>query len=231
MGYNTDRACRLIPDAGRPAGADHLPRAAGRPAPQQEGATVFYRNDYEQLASQLLARHVETLPPGAQPNDQLLARAVQDLAGLPVATFLALSHQDREPWLRSALTELDGRAAQPAEPLPAPEPAPTAAPQPEPAPQPVPTTPAERLVVDLERGTVTLDGQTFDVNSNQALRWVRVLADLDGQWVSAPELTNHDEELEGARPDRLRRHLPEPVLALIDTHRSRGSRLVLPQLP
>ncbi len=41
----------------------------------------------------------------------------------------------------------------------------------------VPAPMPPRLTVDLARMTITLDGQTYDVPSENALRWVKVLAD------------------------------------------------------
>jgi len=91
-----------------------------------------------------------------------------------------------------------------------------------------PSPPAEpRLTVDLAKKTITLDGTTFDVSSDLALRWVKVLVSHPGEWISGPELKQHDEQLDGAEPHRFKHRLPPVVRALIDTHRSRGSRIRL----
>jgi hypothetical protein len=85
-----------------------------------------------------------------------------------------------------------------------------------------------RLSVDLARMTITLGGAAYDVPSRAALRWVKVLSTHPGEWVSGTDLARHDPELDGTRTDRLRRHLPPEVLALIDSAPRRGSRLRLP---
>lgn len=82
-----------------------------------------------------------------------------------------------------------------------------------------------RLTVDLARSTVTLDGTSHDVRSESALRWLAVLAAHPGLWISGRHLEDHDEELAGVRTDRLRRYLPEQILALIESDTGRGSRL------
>jgi hypothetical protein len=87
--------------------------------------------------------------------------------------------------------------------------------------------PPPRLTVDLACMTITLDGVSHDLSSENALRWVEVLADHPGKWISAPELKDYDEELDGCRPDRLKKHLPESVLNLIDSEEGKGSRIRL----
>jgi hypothetical protein len=85
-----------------------------------------------------------------------------------------------------------------------------------------------RLTVNLASGSVTLDGIRHDVFSVAALRWVKVLADHPAEWISAPELKNYDQELDGVRPDRLKKHLPQEILSLLKSDRRRGSRIRLP---
>jgi hypothetical protein len=84
-----------------------------------------------------------------------------------------------------------------------------------------------RLTVNLGRRTVTLDGQTFDVDSDQAVRWLKVLSDHPGDWLSPVEVAEYDPELDGTRLDRLKKFLPPSVLNLIDSKTGRGSRLRL----
>jgi hypothetical protein len=94
----------------------------------------------------------------------------------------------------------------------------------EPPPPPV-SRAAPRLTVDVARKTITLDGETDDVTSDAALRWVKVLAEHPGEWISAVELRKHDPELDSARTDRLKKLLPERVQHLIDSETGKGSRL------
>ncbi|MDA0836072.1 MAG: hypothetical protein O2955_21295 [Planctomycetota bacterium] len=85
--------------------------------------------------------------------------------------------------------------------------------------------PVERVVVDLARKTITLDGIAFDCTSERALRWVKVLADRPGEWFAAGDLTAHDAELMDVRTDRLRKFLPSKILDLIESQTGAGSRL------
>lgn len=84
-----------------------------------------------------------------------------------------------------------------------------------------------RLTINVGRRTVTLDGQTFDVQSVQAVRWLKVLSEHPGEWLAADGLKVFDPDLDGARPHRLKRFLPVSVLALIDSQTGKGSRLRL----
>jgi hypothetical protein len=86
---------------------------------------------------------------------------------------------------------------------------------------------APRLTVSLEKRIVTLDGQSFDVSSGQALRWLKVLIEHAREWISSADLQGLDKELAGARPDRLKKYLPDSVQELIDSEPGKGSRLRL----
>jgi hypothetical protein len=87
--------------------------------------------------------------------------------------------------------------------------------------------PSGRLSVDLDRQTLTLDGIQFTVQSVRALRWVRVLAEHPGNWVSSKDLEESDQDLINVRTDKLRKYLPEAVLSLIDSDTGKGSRIRL----
>jgi hypothetical protein len=88
------------------------------------------------------------------------------------------------------------------------------------------TTP--RIVVDVNRETITLDGKKWAVSSQQALRWVKVLAKHSGEWISSKELKNFDAELDGFEPHKSREKLPAEINSLIESRTGAGSRLVLP---
>jgi hypothetical protein len=88
------------------------------------------------------------------------------------------------------------------------------------------TGPAPRLTVDVVRQTITLDNTTHDT-TELAARWVRVLADHPGQWISGPDLIDFDKRLDGTRTDRLRPQLPREVDELIDCVTGKGSRIRL----
>jgi hypothetical protein len=89
-----------------------------------------------------------------------------------------------------------------------------------------PSRSSDRLTVDLSKRVVILDGKPFDVASEQALRWVKVLADRPGVWVSSRELESLDTDLVGVRTDKLRRHLPVEILKMIESRPGTGSRLM-----
>jgi hypothetical protein len=88
---------------------------------------------------------------------------------------------------------------------------------------------APRIVVELQKKTVTLDGKTHDVTSERALRWLKVLADRPGEWVSSKGLEGYDPELLQVRTDHLRKYLPAEICSLIDSKTGAGSRLRLPK--
>lgn len=98
------------------------------------------------------------------------------------------------------------------------------------SPPPPPSLPPPRLNVDLARMTITLDGRTYEVGCRNALRWVQVLADHDGAWISGPQLKEYEpefKELESTRTDRWTRALPVRVRCLIDSVKGKGSRIRL----
>jgi hypothetical protein len=97
-------------------------------------------------------------------------------------------------------------------------------------PPPSPPPPSSRLAVDLDRMTATLDGTTYDVESECALRWLKVLKEHPGKWISGGErgdLKKYDKNLYAARTNRWRQDLPEPIRLLIDSKPGTGSRLNL----
>jgi hypothetical protein len=80
------------------------------------------------------------------------------------------------------------------------------------------------LSVDLRCKTVALDGVRYDVTSEQALRWLKVLAEHSGEWIAGPDLQTYDALLVGARTDKLRPYLPKAVAKLIESSTGKGSR-------
>jgi hypothetical protein len=93
--------------------------------------------------------------------------------------------------------------------------------------EPKPPEPLPRLTVDLARKTITLDGTPYDVDSDNALRWVKVLADHPGEWISGQDLEKYDSGLINAKTNRLRHFLPDAILSLIDSETGKGSRIRL----
>lgn len=93
--------------------------------------------------------------------------------------------------------------------------------------QPKPSGTTAHPKVDLSRMTITVDATSYDVKSINALRWVKVLSDHPGEWISSTELNSYDPDLDGCRTDRLLPMLPDLIKNLIDTQTGRGSRLRL----
>lgn len=85
--------------------------------------------------------------------------------------------------------------------------------------------PPPRLSVDLPRRTATLDGTPYDVTSEQALRWIKVLSEHPGEWISSADLSRYDGELDGFRPDKVRDYIPPAITACIESATGKGSRL------
>jgi hypothetical protein len=149
--------------------------------------------------------------PGLALEEQWVIAAVCEATDLGREEWGRLTERQRVPWLQRTLLKLWQKH--------------TSAPT-ENAEQAA-TVPPARLTVYLPGLTVTLDGWTYEVESEQALRWVKVLADHAGEWISGPKLKEYDQELDGARTNRLKRFLPPEILSLISTDQSKGSRLRL----
>jgi len=83
------------------------------------------------------------------------------------------------------------------------------------------------IMVDLERRTATIVAtrKEFELKSEQSLRWLKVLAENEGKWISGSNLKDYDPELEGGRTDRLRKGLPLQLRRLIKTSKRFGARL------
>ena len=87
---------------------------------------------------------------------------------------------------------------------------------------------SKRVKVDLDAMTVELDGQRYDVRSEQALRWLKVLVEHPGEWLGPVELEECDKlNLLGVRTHRLKKHLPSKIQDLIESQTGRGSRINL----
>lgn len=80
-----------------------------------------------------------------------------------------------------------------------------------------------RLQVDLEAKTLTLDGTTYPVSSERALRWVRILAERSPDWVSSSDLSKIDPDLLAVRTDKFKASLPKKVRDLITSRTGAGS--------
>ena len=84
-----------------------------------------------------------------------------------------------------------------------------------------------RLVVDIKCGSVTYDGRAYDISSVNALRWLKILAEHPGEWISGGDLERYDPELMSVRTSELRSFLPADILKLVESVTGKGSRLRL----
>lgn len=85
--------------------------------------------------------------------------------------------------------------------------------------------PTAPIQVSVERRAVTCGDESFDIPSEQAVRWLKVLADRPGVWVSGADLQKYDPELVNVRTDQLKRQIPIQVRRFIDSKQGTGSRL------
>ena len=84
-----------------------------------------------------------------------------------------------------------------------------------------------KLTVSVEKQSAILDGKEYDLKSAQVARWIKVLVDHEGEWISSPRLKDYDFELDEARTDRLKKNIPDEIRSLIESTPQRGSRLKL----
>jgi hypothetical protein len=94
--------------------------------------------------------------------------------------------------------------------------------------------PPLRIIVDIDRKTITLDGKAVPLNSKaskadteKALRWVKALAERPGEWLTSANLGQIDDQLLSARPDKFKHVLPDEINALIESRTGAGSRLTI----
>lgn len=85
------------------------------------------------------------------------------------------------------------------------------------------------LIVDVKQltATVTATGKIFSLKKEADARWLKVLIDCPGNWVSGSALENLDPELMGVRTDRMHKRLPAPVKKLVEQKRGDGARIKL----
>ncbi len=168
-------------------------------------------NVYGNLVVALLSRLDGDLlisPDSYEEIEQRVAIAVCAVPGMTPRYWQQLNEIERIPWLRKLLAQNGGNSGNEA-------PASSVEPN------------KHLLDVALEKMTITLDGVEFDVKSVQALRWVNVLADHPGEWISGKDLADHDDGLVDVRTDKLKTQLPDAIQNLIDSRTGAGSRLSL----
>jgi hypothetical protein len=84
------------------------------------------------------------------------------------------------------------------------------------------------LVVSVKSLTVTVaqTGKVYQLKCERVARWLKVLADRPGLWVSTKDAANYDSELTG-RIDQLAKRMPKDLQKMIDAMPGRGKRLRL----
>jgi hypothetical protein len=86
--------------------------------------------------------------------------------------------------------------------------------------------------VDLQCGTITMDGQTFNVESTEALWYVAILIQAGGAWMTEREIWHAEPRLNGVRTGvrlrELQKRLPPIVRERIETskHRRRWNKAI-----
>ena len=80
------------------------------------------------------------------------------------------------------------------------------------------------LEIDSKKKLAILHGERHPI-SEDAVRYLPILIAAGGGWVSAEDVDKIDPALEGVRLDRLRKSLPDPVRALVESKPGTGSRL------
>lgn len=84
----------------------------------------------------------------------------------------------------------------------------------------------DRVRVDLDNRTVAIDGQTPAAVSEEGARFMLMLVEANGGWVSSTELKCSKQSQE--RFDRIKSSLPEAIGALVKAKRGTGFRIEMP---
>jgi hypothetical protein len=92
-----------------------------------------------------------------------------------------------------------------------------------PLPQPEP---ASRLVIDVPNHRAVLDGNTIELEHEQAI-FLDLLLERRGNWISGPEMKTVNSHLNDCRFERLKKSLPPALRALVEAKRGAGYRINL----
>ena len=95
------------------------------------------------------------------------------------------------------------------------------------APSVPPPSDVPPLTVDLEHLSVRISrtGKSYPLGSAEVARWLKILAQRPGVWVSSAELEAFDRALMGRRVERLRKQLPLSLTRIVESKRGKGARL------
>lgn len=96
----------------------------------------------------------------------------------------------------------------------------------EPVTVPVTTEVIGPLVVSVKSLTVRIvrSGKLYQLKCERVARWLKVLADRPGVWVSTKDAGDYDSELIG-RVDQLAKRMPKGLQEMIDALPGKGKRL------
>ncbi len=83
------------------------------------------------------------------------------------------------------------------------------------------------LTVNIEQQSVRINrtGKWYPLPSVEVARWLNVLAQRPGEWLSSADFAAFDPTLVGRRVERMRRKLPLNIVGLIECKRGQGARL------
>jgi hypothetical protein len=91
-----------------------------------------------------------------------------------------------------------------------------------------PKPPVAPFSIDLSTSTAIIANGGASIQLDErAARWLKVLCDHPGKFISTTDLESHDTELIGARTDRLFAKLPRQLKKFIDPQPGKGSRILM----
>lgn len=87
-----------------------------------------------------------------------------------------------------------------------------------------------RLRVDIEKRIAYWDGEPINLERDDVAKFVAALVEAKGAWVSPKDIIRRFPGLEGLRPSRLKKKIPDPIGGLVETQDAKGSRISVDRL-
>jgi hypothetical protein len=82
------------------------------------------------------------------------------------------------------------------------------------------------LEVDMDNVQVTLDGKALALGNREAAVYMTALLKAEGEWAGPSKIEELCPGFQGARPDRIKKKLPDPIKPFVKTKKGNGSRLL-----
>jgi hypothetical protein len=86
------------------------------------------------------------------------------------------------------------------------------------------------LVIDLKKCQAILDRTVYPLDNPLCAEFLDALVAAKGDWLGPSNLEESHPNLAGARPDRLKKKLPDAIRNLVETKPAKGSRIALEKL-